>query len=142
VAVVSGLWWSAVRVERQRWKAEMTGEMAMGGAAGSVGDDDTKGRGLPWFGFAREGLEALALWFRFLGQREGHWFWFVFGPGKGEQLVEPAGREEKNQSWGRRRTLGEDRFRSFLGFFLFCGVSPNYKMLPPPFCVLKATIYR
>jgi hypothetical protein len=31
-----------------------------------------------------EGPEALALWFRFFGQREGRWFWFVFGQGKGD----------------------------------------------------------
>jgi hypothetical protein len=40
-----------VRVERQRSKAEMAGEMAMRGAAGSVGDDEgkkiIKGEGQP-----------------------------------------------------------------------------------------------
>jgi len=40
-----------VRVERQRSKAEMAGEMAMRGAAGSVGDDEgkkiIKGEGRP-----------------------------------------------------------------------------------------------
>ena len=45
------MWWSAVRVERQRSKAEMAGEMAMRGAAGSVGDDEgkkiIKGEGRP-----------------------------------------------------------------------------------------------
>ena len=40
-----------MRVERQRLKAEMAGEMAMRGAAGSVGDDEgkkiIKGEGRP-----------------------------------------------------------------------------------------------
>ena len=58
---------------------------------------------------------------------------FLWAEGKGEQLVEPAEREgEKIRAGGGGGPLGEDRFRSFLGFFSFFVVSPsNYKMLPP-----------
>ena len=60
--------------------------------------------------------------------------WFSLGRGQG-RVAGGTSRERggKNQSWGAAAApLGEDRFRSFLGFFSFFVVSPsNYKMLPP-----------
>jgi hypothetical protein len=55
--------------------------------------------------------------------------WFVFGweedqrTGGGSSWWTQLGEKEKNQSWGGGRPLREDKFRSFLGFFLFCVVS-------------------
>jgi hypothetical protein len=56
--------------------------------------------------------------------------------------VEPVEREgKKSELGGCGGPLGEDRFRSFLGFFLFCGVSSKLQNAPLLF-ELCTSIYR
>jgi len=67
--------------------------------------------------------------------------WFVFGweedqrTGGGSSWWNHPGEKKKIRAGGGGDPLGEDRFRSFLGFFFFVLSPPNSKI--PPFCVLR-----
>jgi len=132
-AVCGGLLWGwRGRGGRLKWQGKWRWEGLLGLLETMTG----KGGGCPGLVLQERGWKLWLSGSVFLAKGRGVGFGLFLAPGRESSWWNQPGERKKIRAGGGGGPLGEDRFRSFLGFFLFCGVSPNYKMLPPLFlCV-------
>jgi len=128
-AVCGGLLWGwRGRGGRLKWQGKWRWE----GLLGLLETMTRKGGGCPGLVLQERGWKLWLSGSVFLAKGRGIGFGLFLAPGRESSWWNQPGERKKIRAGGGGGPLGEDRFRSFLGFFLFCGVSPNYKMLPPP----------
>jgi len=105
--------------------------------AGAIGEKQFK----PWEGGRREAVQL-----REKTKKSKGAVWFDFGweedqrTGGGSSWWNQLGEKKKIRAGGGGGPLGEDKLRSFLGFFLFCVISPSFQN-PPPFCLSCGPVF-